>query len=109
MRALALATLSEVQLALDDARTALASAEKAWAQMAEQSDEHEAYVLLTLMRALEACGETDRLMAAARDARTRLEARAARIRDPELRASFLERVPENAATRAMAARLLGSS
>ncbi len=107
VRALALATLSEVQLVLDDARTALVSAEKAWGLVAEQSDEHEAYVLLTLMRALEACGETERLMAMAREARTRLEARAARITDPELRATFLEKVPENAATRAMAARLLG--
>jgi hypothetical protein len=106
VRALALATLSEVQRALEDPRTALASAEKAWALVAEQSDENEAYVLLMLLRALAACDEKERLLATLRDAASRLEARAARIADPALRASFLQNVPENAATRAMADELL---
>ena len=107
VRALALATLSEVQLAQHDADASLASAEKAWALVAEQTDENEAYVLLSLVRALKACGEEARLLTALKEARSRLHARAARITDPALRASFLEKVPENAATRAMADELLG--
>jgi len=109
VRALALATLSEVQLALGDARAALGSAEKAWALVAEQTDENEAYVLLSLLRALRACGEQARLLTTSSEARSRLQARAARITDPSLRASFLEQVPENAATRAMADELLGTT
>src|ERR1019366_1977547 len=109
VRALALATLSEVQLAQGEARAALASAEKSWALVADQTDENEAYVLLSLLRALKACGEQERLLTTLREARDRLHARAARIADPSLRASFLEKVPENAATRTMADELLGTT
>ncbi len=52
-----------------------------------------------------ASGELTTARAAARDAEERLRARAEKVQDPALRASFLERVPENARTTALAARL----
>jgi tetratricopeptide (TPR) repeat protein len=106
VRALTLATLSDVQLARGAAGPALASAEQAMAQLETiETDEHEAYVRLVLARALRATGDTERARATVHEALARLEKRAACIGDPALRESFLGRVPENAATRALAKEL----
>jgi hypothetical protein len=53
---------------------------------------------LTLAEALAAAGLDDEARAARTEARERLLARAAKISDPDLRARFLDVVPENAAT-----------
>jgi len=60
--------------------------------------EGEALVRLTLAEALAAAGLDDEARAARTEARERLLARAAKISDPDLRARFLDVVPENAAT-----------
>jgi tetratricopeptide (TPR) repeat protein len=106
VRALTLATRSDVKLARGDAAAALASAEQAIAQLEEMpSDEHEAYVRLVLARAARATGNVSRARTVARDSAERLVARAARIGAPALRVSFLDAVPENASTRALATEL----
>ncbi|HEX8791666.1 MAG TPA: protein kinase [Polyangiaceae bacterium] len=105
--ALTLSTLSEVLLARGDARGALEAAERARAIIGETIDEHEVFVRLCLMRALRASGEPDRARAEAIEARRRLAARAACISDPALRESYVQAVPENAATRAVCDELLG--
>ncbi|HEY8041516.1 MAG TPA: protein kinase [Polyangiaceae bacterium] len=108
VRALTLATLCDVQLARGDARGALDTARKATSLLEQMpSDEHEAYVRLVMARALRACGDEAGAREVVREAQARLDVRAACIADPVLRASFLERVPENAATRALARELLG--
>jgi eukaryotic-like serine/threonine-protein kinase len=57
---------------------------------------------LALAEALDAAGDRTAALAALGDAARRLRARAARIPDDALRASFLDRVPENARTLALA-------
>jgi tetratricopeptide (TPR) repeat protein len=110
VRALTLATLSDVQLARGDAAGALRSAEEAIQQLEKMpSDEHETYVRLVLAKAALAAGDRERAREVARDSAERLTARAARIGDPTLRASFLERVPENASTRTLAKELADST
>jgi tetratricopeptide (TPR) repeat protein len=59
-------------------------------------DDGDAFVRLVYAEALFAAGQDARASAALSSARERLMDRAARIDDPELRASFLSRVPENA-------------
>ncbi len=61
-------------------------------------DEGEAFIRLAYVESLEVAGEHDRARLSLRQAHTRLVDRAARIRDPAWRRSFLERVPENART-----------
>ena len=61
-------------------------------------DDGEALIRLTHAEALAAIGRVDQARAALERARERLHERAARFTDPLLRASFLERVPENAKT-----------
>jgi tetratricopeptide (TPR) repeat protein len=110
VRALTLATLADVRLARGRVREALEAAEQAAAILEPLvSDENEILVRVTLARALRACGEVERARDAIRVTRERLAARASCIGDPELRASFLERVPENAAARALAVELLDAS
>jgi tetratricopeptide (TPR) repeat protein/tRNA A-37 threonylcarbamoyl transferase component Bud32 len=65
-------------------------------------DDGEAIIRLTHAEALAAAGRADDARAALARARARLLERAARFTDPLLRASFLERVPENARTLALA-------
>ncbi|MFS8071500.1 MAG: hypothetical protein ACMG6S_34450, partial [Byssovorax sp.] len=72
-------------------------------------EDGESLIRLVDAEAHAAGGELATARAAARDAEARLRARAARVQDPALRASFLERVPENARTTALAARLLAGA
>jgi tetratricopeptide (TPR) repeat protein len=62
----------------------------------------ESRVRLALAETLEATGQVEQAARAIAKARERLIARAERITDPTLRHSFLERVPENARTIALA-------
>ncbi|MBK8257334.1 MAG: hypothetical protein IPK82_32250 [Polyangiaceae bacterium] len=61
-------------------------------------DEGEALVRVVYAEALAHAGDHDAARAAIAEAFARLSARAAALSDPEMRASFLERVPENART-----------
>jgi tetratricopeptide (TPR) repeat protein len=70
-------------------------------------EEGESQIRLMLAEALRAAGEPDTARAAIDRARERLLARAAKITDPEWRTSFLENLPENARTLAVARDLLG--
>jgi hypothetical protein len=54
-------------------------------------------ILFTLSRVLLACDDVAAAQQALAVARAAVEAQAARIRDPELRASFLQAVPINRA------------
>jgi len=103
LRAHALATLAEVQLGRGDTEGALAAAREAIALLATLGtlEEGEALVRLVYAEALHAAADP-RAAAAILDARVHLLERAAKIRDPILRKSFLERVPENARTIAFA-------
>ncbi|HKA88064.1 MAG TPA: protein kinase [Haliangiales bacterium] len=78
---------------------ALRAADEARRYLAGARDLHEgdALVRMAVADALAAAGRTHDAAAARADARARLQARADRIADPALRASFL-RVPENART-----------
>lgn len=106
LRPSALAILAEVLLARGDASAALASAREAAAvlEAAEVVESGEAPVRLALARALDATGDREAARAALAVARARLEARAGAISDPALRRSFLENVPEHAATFELARR-----
>jgi len=64
-------------------------------------DRGEALVRLAYLEALAAAGERSRALEALMEARERLLHRAARINDDSWRRSFLEQVPENAATMAL--------
>ncbi len=66
-------------------------------------EEGEALVRLVHAEALHASGDLPGARAAITAARDRLDVRAQRLRDPALRRSFLEAVPENARTVALAA------
>ncbi len=68
-------------------------------------EDGESLIRLVYAEVHAASGELTTARAAARDAEERLRARADKVQDPALRASFLERVPENARTTALAARL----
>jgi hypothetical protein len=61
-----------------------------------------AFVRLTHAEALHATGAHDAAARAIADARARLLAIADKITDPDYKASFLERVPENAKTLTLA-------
>lgn len=97
-RAIALATRAQIRLhdrdfdgALPDAREAIEGLESLG-----QLQEGESLIRLTWAEALIAAGRTDEVPAAVTTAHGRLHARALNIEDEALRASFLERVPENA-------------
>jgi hypothetical protein len=83
---------ADVPAALYDAREAIGLLRKLGG-----IDEGEAAVRLAWARALAAAGDPEAAEALA-EARARLLARASRIGDERLRASFLENVPEHAAT-----------
>jgi eukaryotic-like serine/threonine-protein kinase len=105
--ALGLSTLSEVLLARGDTVGALEAAERASAVLHHTVDEHEMFARVCLLRALRASGDLERARHEATEARRRLAARASCISDPALRESYLNAVPENAATRAVCDELLG--
>jgi tetratricopeptide (TPR) repeat protein len=103
IRAHALATLAEVLLRRGDHAAALAAAREAIDLLDTLGalEEGEALVRLIYAEALHASADR-RAASAILDARDHLLDRAAKIRDPILRRSFLERVPENARTIACA-------
>lgn len=61
-----------------------------------QIEEGDSSIQLVFAEALEACGKKEDARVAIAQARDNLLARAAGIADPELRASLLERVEDNA-------------
>jgi tetratricopeptide (TPR) repeat protein len=103
-RAFALGTLAATLLASGRVEQAHAAATEAHAVLTELGaiEEGEAAVRLVYARALEAKGLLPEARAAFAAAREHLLAQAARIRDDELRQSFLDRVPEHAETLALA-------
>ena len=77
----------------------------AWSDRPGGAGHNEGLMRLIYVRSLEAVGDVDGARAELRVARERLSARAATIGDATLRSSFLERVPENAATLTLTERL----
>jgi eukaryotic-like serine/threonine-protein kinase len=111
IRAYALANLAALLFALGRPREAHAVAEEAMDILRdlEGVEEGEALIRLEHALALEAAGDLAGAAAAVGEARRRLLERANRINDPRLRRSFLDHIPENARTLAMAARYKASS
>jgi eukaryotic-like serine/threonine-protein kinase len=108
----ALATLSAIRLAQGRADDALATAEDAVARCAAMGGcglFRGAFVRLARCEALHATGAHEAARRAIGAARDRLFAIAGRIADPAYRQSFLEVVPENARTRALARAWLGEA
>ncbi|HWU87642.1 MAG TPA: hypothetical protein VN253_10230, partial [Kofleriaceae bacterium] len=100
-----LATLSALRLAQGRAEEALAAAEDAVARMTAMGGcgmFRGAFVRLAHAEALHATGAHDAARRAISDARAHLLAIAEKIADPAYRTSFLEQVPENARTLALA-------
>ncbi len=100
-----LATRAALRVAQGHAAEALAAAEEAMARDAAMGGcgmFRGAFVRLAHAEALHATGAHDAARAAIARARARLLAIADRISDPDYRASFLEQVPENARTLALA-------
>jgi len=110
MRPQILASLARVVLAAGRGSEALAAAHEAMSTLDALGgvEEGESLVRLVLAEALDATGNLDAARAATRSAYARLLERAAKISDPEWRKSFLERVPENAKTAELMARLCPS-
>jgi tetratricopeptide (TPR) repeat protein len=106
----ALATLALLRLAQGRAAEARVAAEDAVARCAAMGGcgiFRGAFVHLAHAEALHATGDTDAAARAIADARARLRAIADRIADPAYRRSFLDEVPENARTFALARAWLG--
>jgi eukaryotic-like serine/threonine-protein kinase len=104
-RAVALATLASALLAQGRRDEALREASEAYATLSALGsiEEGEAMIRLAYAEALAAAGEHAKARAAIVEARERLLARAACIRDPAWREPFLSRIPEHARTIALAA------
>ena len=104
LRAYALATLAEVQLARGAPASALESAEEAMKLLEALGhlEEGEALARLVHAEALHRTGAIELAAAAITKARDQLLSRAAKITDAAWRSSFLTRVPENARTLALA-------
>jgi eukaryotic-like serine/threonine-protein kinase len=105
-----LATLASIRLAQGRAQEARAVAGEAFASCTEMGGcgmFRRAFVRLVHAEALHATGARDAARAAIGEARARLLAIAERIAAPEHRRSFLETVPENARTFALARAWLG--
>jgi eukaryotic-like serine/threonine-protein kinase len=101
-----LATVSAIRLGQGRAADALAAAEDGMARYAAIGGcgmFRAAFLRLAHAEALHATGAHDAAGRALADARARLLAIADKIADPDHKASFLERVPENARTLALAA------
>jgi hypothetical protein len=104
------ATLAAIRLAQGRAADALAAAEDAAARCTAMGGAgmfRGAFVRLVRAEALHATGATAAARGAIGEARARLLVIADRIADPAYRRSFLERVPENARTLALAHAWLG--
>jgi len=95
-----LAMSARIELERGDTEAALGDAQSAKDVLDEIGvlDEGESLVRLVWAEALHASGRRQDASEAILDARDRLMTRAERIRDPSLRKSFLENVPENART-----------
>ena len=108
LRAGALAVLADAQRQLGAHVEAIAAAREAMEILEGLSgiEDGESMIRLAYAEAHAAGGDLRRARAAAREAGLRLRARADRVLDPGLRASFLERVPENARTLALSDSLL---
>jgi eukaryotic-like serine/threonine-protein kinase len=105
-----LATLSTLRLAQGRAGEALTAAEEAVSRCATIGGcgmFRGAFVRLAHAEALHATGAHDAARRVIADARTHLRAIAGRIADPAYQRSFLEHVPENARTLALARAWLG--
>jgi hypothetical protein len=102
----ALATLAMIRLAQGRAGDALAAAEEAVGRCAAMGGAagifRGAFVRLAHAEALHATGARDPARQAIAEARARLAGIAGRIPDPDIKQSFLEAVPENARTLALA-------
>jgi tetratricopeptide (TPR) repeat protein len=96
--ALALATLARVLAAAERGAEALVPAREAMRRLETlgRLEEGEAVVRLALAEALAAAGDKEAAAETLASGRAWLLARAEGIEDPELRARFLERVPEHA-------------
>jgi tetratricopeptide (TPR) repeat protein len=100
-RAYALATLAHVRFLQGEVAGAAAAANEAMAlldAMGGDMEEGESLVRLVHAEALFVSGDREGASRSILAARARLSSRAERISDPIWRASFLERVPENART-----------
>jgi tetratricopeptide (TPR) repeat protein len=106
------ATLAALRLAQGRAEDALAAAEDAMARCQAMGGcglFRGSFVRLVHAEALHATGAHEAAARAIADARARLLAIADKITDPDYKASFLERVPENARTLALADAWRGDS
>ncbi|HWO23798.1 MAG TPA: protein kinase [Kofleriaceae bacterium] len=107
-----LATLSALRLAQGRAAEALAAAEDAFARYTAMGGcgmFRGAFVRLARAEALHAAGARDAARHAIAEARQSLFAIAGRIADPDYKQSFLENVPENARTLALAREWIGDA
>lgn len=103
------AALSIVHLRRGDAQGSLKSA-RAAAELLEQLgavEEFDTLARVMLVEATTACGQYKEAAEAARAARARIDERADRIDDPDMRRSFLERTPEIVRLAELEARLTG--
>jgi eukaryotic-like serine/threonine-protein kinase len=103
IRAHALATHADILLAAGDPDAALAHAAEAMRMLEslEGVEEGEALIRLAHIRALAASGLVAEANLRTAEAQRRLLERSERIGDPRYRKSFLQNVPENAATMAL--------
>jgi tetratricopeptide (TPR) repeat protein len=103
-----LAILATIQIERGRTEEALEAATLSMQYLVEVGSvtEGESLIRLGYAEALEAAGKTDLSIAAFADAREMLLARAARIRNPAWRRSFLDRVRENVRTLARAGELV---
>ena len=111
IRAYALAIFADLQLTRGAHADAYTAATEAMSilEALEGVEEGEALIRLVHAQALETIGYESEAKSRIMEARSRLMERASRITDARLRRSFLDHIPENARTLAMAARLKRSS
>ena len=108
LEAIAHSVLARARLMAGDVPGAYALAARAReVARASAMEEGETLVLLTLAEAAFAAGDLDAARGAVRESAAHVTGKAARFRDPALRARFLERVPEHVRLRALTA-LLGA-
>jgi eukaryotic-like serine/threonine-protein kinase len=108
LHASGLAILSTIELERGNAARALDAATLAMEYLHEVGavTEGESIIRLCYAEALEATGRVDEAVTAFAEARENLLERASRIRNPQWRRSFLDRVRENARTLARAGELV---
>jgi serine/threonine protein kinase len=104
IRAHALATLASILLQRGEASLALPKAREAMhiLESLDGVEEGEALIRLVYIQALQAAGDHAEAERRIAEAVERLRVRADKVTDPRYRRSFLQNVPENAATMALA-------